>query len=199
MKQENIRPYRYGSHLPILRTLFDMYPIDEVTELGTGLFSTKFFLSKGVKLRSIENDKKWIDQLKTLCPNHAIEHHDVTGLGITDQVIPPSMMPEIVKYYNSGFKGNLLFVDQYTALRSLSIEMLHKNFDIIVFHDSEAKYYGYEKLKFSSEYKRIDCKVLPVQTSFLIKESRFVFEYLPDIFWPKLAKYVKSYKEEFGA
>lgn len=49
----------YSSHLPTLRRVLRDFPIKRVLETGSGLYSTAFFLARGVELVSIENNPDW--------------------------------------------------------------------------------------------------------------------------------------------
>lgn len=58
------QPSPYASHLPVLEAVCGLLKPRRVLELGSGLYSTPFFLSQPIKvLRTVESDAEWREKL----------------------------------------------------------------------------------------------------------------------------------------
>ena len=189
------KDYKWGSHRPFLNALLDTTQIKDVTELGTGFFSTGTFLSRGLNVRSIENDLAWRDKVLEAFPDHKVEFHAMLGIqvGTRQREIPEEWVPIIrASYRQLNLSGDLLFVDQFSGLRAYSIEETYNNFNFIVFHDSERGGYGYDDMKYSNNYIRFDYKDLFVHTSMLYYRNT---DFDLDEFKVSLAKYSQEYQD----
>ena len=55
---------KYASHLPVLKLLYQIKPYDHVLEFGSGMFSTKYFVSICRSIVSLENEKvEWFNKM----------------------------------------------------------------------------------------------------------------------------------------
>lgn len=145
----------YGSHIPILAAAVAQ-TTGPVLELGAGDSSTPMlhYMCKGMGrgLVTFDNDPKWVLRFA----EYNGKTHMVCG------VCPPWTMsvekPECW-YPSQGFdRWGVAFVDCAPAeIRTPLIQRLKDLADLIVVHDSEAKY-GYERVipefKYVSEFRR---------------------------------------------
>jgi hypothetical protein len=105
--------------------------------------STPIFLKYKTKLLSVENDSEWIDYMKNKYGNIDIIYHDLNDVKIFTHLkeLSDDKKNEILNYYYNliipELKPNLLFVDQFTACRTLSINALYNKFDFILYHDCQ--------------------------------------------------------------
>jgi hypothetical protein len=139
-----------ASHQPVIRnTLVKYYPLF-VLELGIGLYSTPLF--RGKEYIGIENNIEWIRVMRDKYPDMRFIHHDVGDMKSSDYMrnLSPEQMSEFRNYYCEviipDIRPNLLFVDHYAALRTISINALKDRFDLIIYHDSEHPYYCYDEI-----------------------------------------------------
>lgn len=142
--------YAWSTHQPLLNALLDVFKPKTVLELGTGLFSTPIFISRNLnKLVCIENDEGWFNRMNGEFGNkcdmklHKLEN-DLNVRTFLRQ-LTSNQKETIVRYYEALAKSiqddnlnpKLLFVDNFACCRSLAINTLHKDFDIVVYHDCE--------------------------------------------------------------
>jgi hypothetical protein len=96
-------------------------------ELGVGENSTPLF--EGFLYLGIENNRQWIDHIKSKYKDISIPHHDLVR------------SPLLQDYYSSielpQEQPKLLFVDNYESCRMIAINALRDKFDLIIFHDCE--------------------------------------------------------------
>lgn len=65
----------WSSHQPLIQAVMDFYKPKFVLELGMSKYSTPFFLKPDVEYLGIENDKDWIEHLKTELGNINCKFH----------------------------------------------------------------------------------------------------------------------------
>lgn len=149
-KKEKInKNFNYGSHKPILKAIIDIYSSQSCLELGMGTNSTPILYNKVPQLISIENDKIWLKAMKRkLQPrkNFITLWHELPNY-INIKTKPNDIKPKIKNnaqnfYHNIvdtflSSKLDLLFVDQFACLRTISLKIFYKHFDIIIIHDTQ--------------------------------------------------------------
>lgn len=175
---------RWGSHVPINKTLLELFEVTGVMELGMGFFSTPMFVDSSPYTISIESDINWIANLKaegiTNTTKHKIVHHNVGDENIIRSTpytdIPNDIKNKATEVYNQYLTDdiNYLFIDCYGGLRLSALENLYNKVDIVVFHDAgkrDSVMYGYKEFTDHPGYIMYhDCSYSP-WTGFLIKES----------------------------
>lgn len=150
--------YEWSTHQPLIKATMELYKPSFVLELGIGESSTSIFLEYKTKLLSVENNNEWIDYIKTKYENIDVIYHDLKDEKITLTThlydLNESKKNEITSFYEklkfSKLRPNLLFVDQYTCARTLSINALGDKFDLIIYHDSQPAgipWYSYNLIK----------------------------------------------------
>jgi hypothetical protein len=172
------RIVRWGSHVALHRAILNTFPIKGILELGAGLYSTKEFFNRDVKVVSIESDNNWIRQLRPLLSvdeKHKIIYHALDK-NITRRtryaMASKSVRGEAIKFYSSFISDdmNLLFIDQYAAFRLDSLQSLYHKFDVVTFHDVEPPdTYMYSLFKNNENYIRFIDKTYLTHTGLLIK------------------------------
>ena len=146
--------FEYGTHLPVLKSIVEVFHPHGVLELGAGKFSTPLFYNNVKKVVTIETDGKWIEEVAKMLPprdQFALTHHSLPQLTSKTRTgaIPQRTKSECVEYYqqiidqNSGL--DFLFIDHISGLRAFTLFALYRQFDFIVYHDAEDKGYGYEQ------------------------------------------------------
>jgi hypothetical protein len=135
--------YEWSTHQPLIRAAMELYKPAFVLELGLGVHSTPIFLEYETTLLSIENDKEWLNHIKEKYVGIDTLFHDLGGLKLGTHLyeISEKQKSEITNYYIGlkfpELKPNLLFVDQFTSCRTLSINALKNKFDFIIYHDCQ--------------------------------------------------------------
>ena len=80
---DKMQQTRWGSHIPINKTLHELFDVTGVMELGMGFFSTPIFTSLSPYTISIESDIQWIDNLEEQgignTTTHKIVHHNINN------------------------------------------------------------------------------------------------------------------------
>jgi hypothetical protein len=146
--------FEYGTHLPVLKSIVEVFQPRGVLELGAGKFSTPLFYHHVKKVVTVETDEKWIQEVaKLLAPRDgfALIHHSLPHLIPKTRIgaISQRTKNECVKYYQEIIERNpgldFLFIDHISGLRAWTLFNLYKRFDYIVYHDAEDKGYGYEQ------------------------------------------------------
>lgn len=134
----------WTTHQPLIQSVMEVYKPRFILELGMGNFSTPFFINKGAQYLGVENDEKWIDHLKNNLGNMDTIFHDLgpnVKLGTHLYEINDEQKTSIINFYKSlkypDLKPNVLFVDQFTCCRTLSINTLGNDFDVIMYHDCQ--------------------------------------------------------------
>jgi hypothetical protein len=131
----------WKTHQPLIRAAMELYVPKFILELGVGINSTPIFLEYKSKYRGIDNDPEWIKHIEEIC-NVPIIFHDLgkdINIATYRKDLSQGKQEEIYYYYTGlkipALKPNLLFVDQFTCNRVLSINALSKRFDMIIYHD----------------------------------------------------------------
>ena len=155
--------FKWSSHNPVITAGLKLLKPEFALELGIGNYSTPLFLESGIeKIVHIENDKSWLDHIQLTYQTDArseFHHHDL-GPGINKatqwNALPQDCQMACIRYYSdlsavlssNTFRSRLLFVDHYTCLRALAINMLSAHFDFVIYHDAEnPEIYGYDSLR----------------------------------------------------
>lgn len=194
----NIREkFDWGSHIPLNKSLLEIFDVSGVVELGIGHYSTGTFIDSGVKkLLSIETDKSWIANIIKKYPeddNHKYFYHETFDVlrGTPRWKVPKQTHEKNISLYKSlnTSEYNFLFVDNIASLRRDALEILHNKFDIVVFHDTQDHYPNRPKVrqgsvnhsyandpdlgtfKPGSDYAYIQDKSIPTNTSCLIRKN----------------------------
>lgn len=143
------KDYSWSTHQPILNMIMTIFKPELVVELGSGEYSTPLLMSYNPKeYICIENGKEWYDHMLNkfdFLNEHNYIYHSV---GPSDKLYKQLSREEkdsIIEYYtllsdridSYSLNPKFIFVDQYTCCRTLSINLLYKNFDIIAYHDCE--------------------------------------------------------------
>lgn len=117
------------SHIPVLDHIFKLKEPKEVLEFGTGDHSTRYFVQEGAVLTSIESQSEEC-------------FHKAQSINSNSIYLPN---PDIVLNYANRLqkKWDLIFIDNNLELRWQLIDILQKNTDIIIAHDSEQAQYNY--------------------------------------------------------
>ena len=175
------RSFEYGTHLPVLQSLLDVFRPQGVLELGAGLHSTALF-HRGVKtFVSIETNEKWVEELRETIPQRehfALLHHRVAFSERTRyRAIPQAAKDEAVRYYEAVLarqpKLDLLFIDHVSGLRSHTLAALHPRFDLAVYHDAQDKGYGWDQHDFdhSPSHLHFVLKTFVPHTGILVRRT----------------------------
>jgi hypothetical protein len=134
----------WKTHQPLIRAAMDLYKPKFVLELGAGDHSTPLFLDYDIDFFSIENDLEWVNYMKAKYPKLRIIYHPLDdNVTIATRLfqLTPVQKARIYHYYEDlklpEMKPNLLFIDQWTCNRTMSINALKDRFDIIIYHDCQ--------------------------------------------------------------
>lgn len=204
----NLVDYKWGSHLPVLESILDVFSVTGVLELGIGKHSTPMLYSRVKKLISVETDEEWI---KTVSPyvkprkGFKLIHH---GLGIHHKTKYPQITKEIkeksLKFYkniiNENPKLNFLFIDHVSGLRVIALIDLFSYFDIIIYHDAQHPCYCYDlfNLVDSSEYFHFIYEIPFVHSGILIhKKYEYLLESLDTVLKEKGSLFCKKFGIEY--
>jgi len=148
------------THIPLIKLVLNFFLPKFILELGIGWYSTIPFRDHCLthpdcKYLGIENEKNWIADIKTSCPQLNIIHHDLENALITMmwKDLSQYMKDSITDYYSSlavpDNKPRLLFIDNYGSCRVTAFNILKDKFDFIIIHDCElagAFLYSYNQL-----------------------------------------------------
>lgn len=192
----------YMTHLPILKSVCDIFLPRGVLELGCGKHSTSFFYDYNEMSVSLETDEKWFNKIKNEYPdknNFKLIYHNLYGK-ISKKTAYGSVLPDDLKEVKDFYDGilkehdlNFLFVDHLSCLRKRSVQHLYERFDIIVYHDAEDKkrQYNYRALDISLDnYYHWIHKSFTTNTGIIISKK----------YEDKLLKFnkrIKHYGDEF--
>lgn len=160
------------SHVPVVKEILSKYNPDFVLELGIGKFSTPLFI--GRDYLGVENNIEWFNYIWDLYPDMKFMYHNVEPIQVSDdpRLLTEEQIADISQFYKSlpirKHNKSLLFVDQYAALRALSINILRDKFDIIIYHDSECRYYDYDRV--DKEGFKVSVYGDKVQTAVMIRK-----------------------------
>lgn len=124
-----------ATHLPVFESLFSKYRIKSVLEFGCGMFSTAMFVKEGCSVTSIEmQNKSWYDKMTSELPDTEI----ILCLG-------PFEWEEL----DLKPRYDLIFVDGHRDSRPECLEWAKDHTDLIVAHDTEHPYYGWDRADMS--------------------------------------------------
>lgn len=140
----------YGSHLPVLKYIFEQYAPKKVLELGVGEESTPFLSSQKCELMSLETDIGWATRQASTREDHKIIVID-----------PLKWLEDNVEQYD------LAFVD-HNGDRRKCVELLFSRARLIVAHDTDPGddwNYHYSEIVLPHGWKRIDYNKLVPWTS----------------------------------
>lgn len=159
---DRLLDYKWGSNLPVLDSVTDVFDITGVLELGIGRHSTPLLYSKVKSLISVETDVEWVKTVGSIVKprdGFKLVHH---GVGVHHKTKYPQITNDIKKtsldFYNNIIKENpelnFLFIDHVSGLRVTALVNLFSDFDIIVYHDAQHPGYYYSLFDSvdSSEY-----------------------------------------------
>ena len=132
----------WGSHIPVLKSLFQTYNIKGAVELGMGYNSTPLLRENCEKVYSTENDLEWVELMKKEfgeTENHRIEYHDISPCvkSTRRRSVGEPFLEKMRDYYLSidteGY--DLLFVDGHSVTRLEAFLTIGDRFDFVVLHD----------------------------------------------------------------
>lgn len=132
-----------ATHLPILSNMLAKHGFKRVLEFGCGLFSTKFFIEHGCELTSVEmQNEDWMRKVHDVFPGADIR----LALG-----------PDAWRGLDLDGRFDLIFVDGHGDSRPECMEWAKEHTDLIVAHDTEHPYYGWDRADMAgfikTEYK----------------------------------------------
>lgn len=151
-RKGNIK-FKYGSHMPVIKSVYEIFSPNGVLELGSGVHSTPYFIDKDVRFISLENDKGWHKKVtkrkKGIREGADIIYHPVPNVNAKTKSNGLSLETEkeVIDYYKNIIHDNdidFLFIDNFKSLRNIALRGLHKYCDFTIFHDAEADYYDYD-------------------------------------------------------
>jgi len=177
---KNIKEYKWGSHIPVLQTIMDIFNPNNILELGMGRYSTPLLYQYNKQLTSIETNLNWFQTVKHTLKeggNFKPIYHDINLHTYTKfNEISKDTKQECINFYKSFIPSNLdlLFVDHISGLRSNTILSLLRRFKFIVYHDAEQiDKYNYSSLskENTKDYIHIINKTPIVHTGILIHKN----------------------------
>lgn len=146
---------RYASMLPVLEHILKHAEIKEVLEFGPGDNSTPLFINSGCNLETVEMQSlDWYNKIKQdykLAKTHYAE----------------GAMRWKELHYKSRY--DLILVDGHMDSRPEVANWAKDRTDIIVIHDTEADYYGWDRLDFGEDWKRFDYTDIEPNTTVFYK------------------------------
>jgi len=191
---EFYKGYESSTHQPLVKAVLEAYSPEFVLELGIGDYSTPLFASTSYV--GIENNIAWINRMRVKFPDLHFIYHKV-NFDIADKLesLSDEQKEGLGLFYSSVMvpRPNLLFVDNYTASRTIAINALKDRFDLIIFHDCQpegAMVYRYDLI----ETEGFKMKYLKSPTSWTALMYRvekdlniepYIDEYLKE--WPDAA------------
>lgn len=182
------KEFAWSSYTPVVNMALEVLKPNLIVELGVGNFSSPIFIESGAqKTIHIENDKGWFDLVKSKFSSSSkseIIYHFL-GNGIKKDTNLKSLSSDalisITEYYENLKKEivktsspRLLFVDQFASVRTISINILAKEFDFIIYHDAEhPEEYNYQDLDTSllNNFKHYTLKTPSTWTGFYIRKN----------------------------
>lgn len=209
MDKETVSDYKWGSNIPVIKTIMEFFIPIGVLELGAGRFSTPLLYQYNKKLISIETDSVWIEAVKkTIEPrnNFQIIHHD---LGIQHKTkfnqISEEIKQECVDFYKQYISPELefLFIDHVSGLRASSLLALFDKFKYVAYHDAEPaqfKNYNYQILtkEKSKNYIHMMSQTPLVHTGILIhKDYKNVIKDFIEVLNKNNKEYCKKYNMNY--
>jgi protein-L-isoaspartate O-methyltransferase len=139
-----------ATHLPVLESLLSDGTVKKVLEFGCGLFSTKAFADAGCNVTAIEmQHEEWYRRVREALPS--VELH--LALGPTAW----SGVPLDGRY-------DLIFVDGHGDSRPECLMWAKDHADLIVAHDTEHPYYGWDRADMSGFVATVHDALSPTTT-----------------------------------
>jgi hypothetical protein len=145
--------FDFGTHVPVLKSILEVFQPTGILELGAGKVSTPLFHQCGSRLITVETNAQWVEEVRHLVPpreNFTLIHHVLNGIHERTKIgaISQRVKDECIQYYRRIVAANpdlnLLFIDHVSGLRAVTLAALYQAFDFVVYHDAEDKGYGYE-------------------------------------------------------
>ena len=131
---------RYASMLPVLEHILKQAEIKEVLEFGPGDNSTPLFVNSGCNLETVEMQSlDWYNKIKQDYKRAKVHYAE-------------GAMRWKELHYKQHY--DLILVDGHMDSRPEVANWAKDRTDIVVIHDTEADYYGWDRLDFGEEWKR---------------------------------------------
>lgn len=201
--------YRWSSHQPVINTILELLNPKLIIELGVGTYSTPLLLnSNAIKTIHIDNDSGWIDlvkkenniSIKNDFRTHILDNNINLKIPLKD--LSQNQKSRIANYYNEllkeineiNYRPSVIFTDGFTCCRKLSIDILTKSVDVMIYHDAEhPELYGYDNLDTSinDSYEQYILQTATSWTGFFIRKGLIDTDTLNST----MDKYVKQYIE----
>src|ERR1044072_104888 len=171
--QPNSPDLSYGTHLPVLTYLLDTFDVRSVMEFGLGNFSTPFFLSRGVRLTSVETDEGWLRHFVGLpAPNHKVIFH------------PDPNVHDIFEDVCRNNRYDLALVDGPRTTRWRCVNVLFERATIIVAHDTKSDHYDWHRIILPPGFCKMDyCQSVP-WTSIIAKDLNIISKVQSELIKP---------------
>lgn len=193
----------WATHQPLILAMMEYIKPKFILELGIGIYSTPLFLKTDVKYLGVENDKGWIEKLKEKYDIEII-HHDLIDFidGIPLTALSEEQKTRITKFYDNvpipDITERLLFVDQYSGCRTLSINVLKTKFNYIIFHDYDRfglKANNYELINMDG-FNIYILKTTETGTAIMIKKEFDIgLNMMKEITKPYIDGFLETYKD----
>ena len=133
---------RYASLVPVLKHILSQKPIINVLEFGPGHNSTKLFMEHNCQLKTVEmQSPEWYYESKNTYKQASV--HYAEGADNWKELA-----------YSDRY--DLILVDGHIDSRPEVANWAKDHTDIVVIHDTEAGYYGWERLDFDKSWQRFD-------------------------------------------
>jgi hypothetical protein len=196
----------YGTHMPVLHSVLNVFNVSGVLELGCGLFSTPLFANATVAgVTAVENGAEWYKSVRDkLVSSRTTVLYHYSGVALGDQVVTVTvrnkhLLDHAILFYESILTStptiNMLFVDHYVSLRAIALLKLYEKFDLIVYHDSEDGQYKYEenfvRLADLTDFKHVSYRVTRPWTDVLVRNH--LYEPVGDHFIQALRQQTRQY------
>jgi len=184
----------YASHVPLLLTIIDFFPSNNILEFGTGFFSSKIFYDNYKnKYITIEDDDDWfklMSQEFTQKKGFRLFKSPILAQIIKDRNTNPKdltkeQVASISKYYKQYItqldkkSWDVMFVDQIKCGRSLSVTGAHNKANIILYHDMrKPDFFNYQSIidKYTNTNYSLYCyKTIPNWTGMLVNTDKISF------------------------
>ena len=203
--------FKYSSHIPLLFSTMELLPHGRILEFGSGFFSTPIFYHNYTeKFVTVEDDPYWHKKLidyytpkdgfVTVCSNMLF--WDGKPYKPTISEITKKQHKQLVSFYEKMKEYipiDILFIDQIKYGRSVSIDVLGKYTDILIYHDAQHKHRFYrdsvDNLLLSCEYKHFSYKIERNTTNIVIKNN---IEFDSEVFKSKIKEYETRYFKLLG-
>ena len=157
------KQFKWSSHNPVIKSVLTVIEPKFIMELGVGNFSTPLLLdSSAEKILHIENDQPWLDHVQTqfnIDSRSEFRYHALganVGKAIAWSRIPEDSQDTYREYYQDlsdeiskiDLAPKMLFVDHFTCVRTLAVNCLADEFDVIIYHDAETpEIYEYQNIR----------------------------------------------------